>query len=163
QTLDLRRAVESARERRTLARIAPHALQPLAFALPLTRSLTRGKLATRAGSWLDRLVSAGRNRDVPPPLRLPGTRVSSRAAAIERFPGLRRQGLTGALVWADYETVEADRLTFAWAQAAAEHGAILANHLRATALLSEKNRVLGAHARDVLSDSELDVHARVTV
>src|SRR6266508_3137349 len=31
QTLDLKRARESVRERRTLARIAPHAVQPLVF------------------------------------------------------------------------------------------------------------------------------------
>src|SRR6266550_4151335 len=44
-SLDVRRARESVRERRTVARIAPHAVQPLPFALPLYRSLTRGKLA----------------------------------------------------------------------------------------------------------------------
>src|SRR6059036_930091 len=40
QHLDLARARESVRERRTLARIAPHAVRPLPFAVPITRSLT---------------------------------------------------------------------------------------------------------------------------
>src|ERR1700682_4886002 len=35
RTLDIRRARESVRERATLARIAPHAVKPLSFALPL--------------------------------------------------------------------------------------------------------------------------------
>src|SRR5213075_3187392 len=48
QTLDLARARESVRERRTIARIAPHAVRPLPFAVPLYRSLTKGKLAMRA-------------------------------------------------------------------------------------------------------------------
>src|SRR6202163_1635975 len=56
QTLDARRARESMRERRTLARIAPQAVRPLPFALPLYRSVTRGKLAMRAGFLLDRFV-----------------------------------------------------------------------------------------------------------
>src|SRR6059036_3301047 len=56
QTLDIARARESVRERRTLARIAPHAVQPLVFALPITRSLTRGKLAMRAGFALDSVI-----------------------------------------------------------------------------------------------------------
>src|ERR671937_1277441 len=43
QTLDIKRARESVRERRTVARIAPHALQPLPFAVPLYRSITKGK------------------------------------------------------------------------------------------------------------------------
>src|SRR6185369_10677643 len=75
QTLDLSRARESVRERRTVARIAPQAVRPLPFAVPLYRSLTRGKVAMRAGFLLDRLVSAGRNRGVPPSHRLPGGRV----------------------------------------------------------------------------------------
>src|SRR5438105_9160748 len=41
QTLDVVRARESVRERRTLARIAPAAVRPLGFVLPLTRSWMR--------------------------------------------------------------------------------------------------------------------------
>src|ERR1700712_4325567 len=57
QTLDIRRARESIRERRTLARIAPAAVPPLPFVLPLTRSRTQGKLAMRAGLAIDRFVA----------------------------------------------------------------------------------------------------------
>src|SRR5919205_3489217 len=56
QSLDFGRARESVRERRTLARIAPHAVQPLVFALPIKRSLTRGKLVMRAGFLVDAIV-----------------------------------------------------------------------------------------------------------
>ena len=66
QTLDIRRARESVRERRTLARIAPHAVRPLPFALPLYRSLRAGKTAMRAGFLLDRMVAFDRNTRVPP-------------------------------------------------------------------------------------------------
>src|SRR5437764_1493437 len=61
QSLDVARARESVRERRALARIAPHTVQPLAFALPLSRSVMKGKLAMRAGFLLDRLVASSRN------------------------------------------------------------------------------------------------------
>src|SRR5437764_6914630 len=64
QTLDFARARESVRERRTIARIAPHTVRPLPFAVPIYRSLLRGKLAMRAGFLLDRIVAAGRNRGV---------------------------------------------------------------------------------------------------
>jgi glycerol-3-phosphate dehydrogenase len=163
QTLDVKRARESVRERRTLARIAPHAVQPLVFALPITRSITKGKLAMRAGFLLDRLVGVGRNRGVPPSHRLPRGRVVSRGTAIQRFPGLRRQGLTGAAVWYDYETTEADRLTVAWALAASEHGAVLANHVDATALMTDGRRVTGVRARDQQAGGDLEIGARVTV
>ena len=112
QSLDIRRARESVRERRAIARIAPQAVRPLPFALPLYRSLMRGKLAMRAGFLLDRVVAFDRNRGVPASHRLPGGRVVSRSRAAQTFPGLRRQGLTGAAVFYDYVTTEPDRFTF---------------------------------------------------
>ena len=163
QTLDIARARESMRERRTLARIAPHCIKPLLFALPLYRSLTSGRLAMRAGLWLDRIVSADRNRGVPVSLQLPAGRVIAKSEAIDRFPGLRRRGLTGAAGWYDYVTTESDRLTFAWALAATEHGALLANYVEAADLLVEGRRVLGVRATDRRTGGTLEIAARVTV
>ena len=166
QSLDLSRARESVRERRTIARIAPQAVRPLPFALPLYRSLTRGKLAMRAGFALDRLVSAGRNRGVSASHRLPGGRVVSRSSAIQRFPGLRRRGLTGAAIFHDYVTTEPDRFTFAYALGAVQHEAVLANHVEAVAPLVDGaggRRVVGVTARDTLGTRTLDIAARVTV
>ena len=163
QTFDLGRARESIRERRTLARIAPHAVQPLPFAIPLYRSIAHGKLAMRAGFLLDRIVGFDRNRGVPAALRLRGGRIVSRHTAIQEFPGLRRQGLTGAAVWQDYVTTEADRLTLAWALGAAEHGAVLANYVEATAPVMQGDRVAGARAVDRASGRELEITARIVV
>jgi glycerol-3-phosphate dehydrogenase len=163
QSLDIRRARESVRERRTVARIAPHAVQPVPFALPLYRSLTRGKLALRAGLLLDSVVASGRNRGVPAAHRLPHGRVVGRAAAAQRFPGLRRQGLTGAAVFYDYVMTESDRYTFSYALAAVEHGAAIANHVEAVAPLTDGRRVIGVSARDTLSPRTLDIAAALTI
>ena len=163
QTLDIRRARESLGERRTIARIAPHAVRPLRFAVPIYRSLLRGRTAMFAGLTLDRIVSWDRNRGVPASHVLPAGRVVSRSEAIERFPGLRRQGLVGAAVFYDYVTTEADRLTFSYALAAAAHGAVLANHVEAVAPLTDGARVVGVTVRDVLGRRTLEVAARVVV
>src|SRR5438876_1131385 len=111
----------------------------------------------------DVLVVGGGIRGVPPSHRLPAGRVVSRGTAIQRFPGLRRQRLAGAAVWYDYETTEADRLTLAWALAAAEHGAVIANHVEATAPMTDGRRVTGVRARDRQTGSDLEIAARVTV
>jgi glycerol-3-phosphate dehydrogenase len=163
QTFDIARARESVRERRTLARIAPHAVRPLSFAVPLYRSFARGKLAMRGGFALDRLVAAGRNRGVPLTHRLPAGSVIGRAAAIQRFPGLKRNGLTGAAVFYDYVTLEPDRLTFAYAVGAANHGAVLANHVEAVAPIIERRRVAGVTARDALTGRDFAVASRLVV
>jgi len=163
QHLDVARARESVRERRTIARIAPHAVRPLPFALPLYRSPLRGKIAMRAGFLVDRLVAFGRNRGVTDAHRLPGGRVFGRGTSAQRFPGLKRQRLTGAAVFHDYVMIEPDRLTFSYAIAASELGATLANHVEALSLITDNRRVVGVHARDALGARELDVRAHVTV
>jgi glycerol-3-phosphate dehydrogenase len=163
QTLDVGRARESVRERRTLARIAPHSVRPVPFVLPLYRSLLRGKLALRAGFLIDRVIGWDRNARVPAGLELPASRVVSRAQAIERFPGLRRQGLTGAAIWHDYVTTEADRLTFSWAVAAHQHGAVLANYVEAKELIAEAGKIVGVHASDRQSGGSFPIHATITV
>lgn len=173
QSLDITRARQSVLERRRLATIAPHAVEPLPFALPLYRSLVRGKAVMRAGFLVDRVVSAGRNRGLPQPLRLPAGRVVSRTTAIQRYPGLRRQGLRGAAVWHDYLTLEPDRLTFTWALAAAEHGTVLANHVEALEIVTgaghaspasaERRRVSGVRAHDLVAGRSLEIGARIVV
>lgn len=163
QTLDIRRARESIRERRTLARIAPHALRPVPFVLPLYRSLFRGKLAMRAGFIVDRVVARDRNRGVPASLQIPPGRVVSRRDVLDRFPGLESRGLTGAAVWHDYVTLEPDRLTLAWGIGAAAHGAVLANYVEATGLLREGPRVAGVRAVDRRSGREIEVGGRMTI
>ena len=163
QSLDISRARESIHERRTTARIAPQAVRPLPFAVPLYRSLMRGTMAMRAGFALDRLVAFDRNRGVLPSHRLPGGRVVSRSHAAQRFPGLRRQGLTGAAVFYDYVTTESDRFTFSFALAAADHGAVLANHVEAIAPRVDGTRVIGVSARDLLGTHTIDIAARLTV
>src|SRR4029077_14611294 len=93
QTLDIGRARESVRERRTFARIAPDAIRLQRCVLPLGHSLTRGTAAMRAGFALDRLVAFDRNQGLPPALRVPAGAVLSRSETVRRFPNLDTPGL----------------------------------------------------------------------
>lgn len=163
QTGDVRRARESVSERRTLARIAPHLLHPLAFVLPTYRSLTRGRLALRAGFFLDRIVANDRNAGLPPPLQLPAGRTIDRDECLERFPGVRRRRLTGAGLWHDYQMSDAERLTMAFATAALEHGAILSNYVEAERPILQGGRLAGFHVRDQLTGRRAEIEAAVTL
>jgi glycerol-3-phosphate dehydrogenase len=163
QSLDLARARESIRERRTLAWIAPWAVRPLPFVLPLFASLTKGRAALTAGFLLDRLVGHDRNEHVPDSHRLPAGQVMGRDEARRRYPELQALDITGAAVWHDYVTVEADRLTLAWAQSASDHGAALANYVEATALLASGGSATGASVRDRLNDEPFTIRARTIV
>ena len=160
QWLDLARARESVIERRIIATIAPHAVRPIPFALPLYRSLAITSM--RIAFMLDRLVAFDRNRGIIPSHQLPGGRVVSHDA-LRRFPGLHRRGITGAAVWYDYVTIEADRLTFSFAIAASQHGAVLANHLEAVSIVADGRRAVGVRVRDSVDGREIEIAARVTV
>lgn len=161
QTLDLARARESVRERRTLARIAPWAVAPLPFLLPLYPSLMKGTLAMRAGFLLDAVVASDKNEGLEATHRLPVGRVLSIAEARERFPEVRPLPITGAAFWFDYVTTEADRLTLAWALEASANGAILANYVEAGTLpQGSEGR---ATVKDRVTDASFTIRARAVV
>jgi glycerol-3-phosphate dehydrogenase len=54
-------------------------------------------------------------------------------------------------------------LTFAWAQAAAGHGAVLANYVEATEILRDGAKVAGIRAKSALDGRDLEIRARVVV
>lgn len=163
QTMDLARARESIRERRALARIAPHVLKPLPFLMGTYRGLMRGRLALRAAFRFDALLAVDRNHDVVPELHLPTGRLVSRVVCTRLFPGIREDGLTGGAMWYDYQAVEPHRLTLAFALAAHAHGAVLANYVEAREALRDNGAVTGMRVRDVLGGEVFDIKARLTL
>ena len=161
--LQFGRARESVRERRALARIAPWLLRPLPFLTGTYRSMAKNRLALRAGFTLDSWLGRHRNDGLEPELHLPRARLVSKAATLRLFPGIRQETLTGGAQWYDYQMVEADRLTLAFAAAADRAGADLANHLEATAALTEGSRIVGMTARDRLTGASVTIRASVTL
>ncbi len=161
--LHLGRARESIHERRALARIAPWFLRPLPFLVGTYRSVTKTRLALRAAFKLDGWLGRHRNDRVEPELHLPKARLVSKAATLRLFPGIRPDGLTGGAQWYDYQMVEADRLTLAFAAAADRAGADLANHVEAIAALRENGRIAGMTVRDSLTGASFAVRAGVTL
>jgi glycerol-3-phosphate dehydrogenase len=159
----LRYARHSIRERRAFARIAPWLLRPLPFLIGTYRSFTRGRTALRAAFRIDRWIGRDRNVGVEPELHLPAPRLLSKAAAQRFFPGIKPDRLTGGAQWYDYQMVESDRLTFAFAAAADRAGAILANYVEALRPIREGRRIVGMQARDVLTGTEIAIKASATV
>jgi glycerol-3-phosphate dehydrogenase len=163
QSGSLRRARESILERRTLARIAPWFLRPMPFIVGTYRSVTRGRLALTAAFRIDRWLGRDRNRDVEPELHLPAARLISKAATLRLFPGVRQDRLTGAAQWYDYQMVEADRLTLAFAAAADRAGADLSTYVEAVEPIRSGGRIAGMTVKDAMTGDTFPVNARVVV
>ena len=162
QSADFRRMRESIRERRAFARIAPRWVAPLAFAMPTGASLTRNPMAMRAALAIDALVGRDRNDGVDPARHLPAGRIVAGAECRELFDGAIRT-VPSAAVWHDYQTVNGDRLTLAFAHGAAAHGAVLANYAEATSPLRRGGKLVGVQARDMLTGQTFDIRARMLV
>lgn len=156
-------ARESIRERRALARIAPRLLRPLPFIVGTYRSVLRSRLALRAAFRVDRWLGRHRNDGLEPELHLPPARLTSRAATLKLFPGVKPEGLTGGANWYDYQIVHTNRLTIAFAAGADARGARLVNYAQAVSAIRENGRIAGMRVRDALTGAEIDARARITI
>ena len=163
QSLSIGRARESIRERRALARIAPALLRPLPFLMGTYRAVMRSRLALRAAFAIDQRLTRHRNAGLEPELHLPHPRLLSRTATMKLFPGIREEHLTGGAQWYDYQMVENDRLTFAFAAAAVRHGADLANYVAAESAVKSGARIGAVRVRDVLTNTPLEIRAGVVI
>ncbi len=143
---------ESLAERRTLSRIAPGLVSPIAMVLP------DPGIVEHVGLTAYDVLSFDRNR-VPASHRIPRHRSLSREEL--RLRGLGH--LEHGILFHDAMMLSPERLTFAFVRSAVAHGARVANYVRADGLISAAGRVRGARVTDLVTGSEHEVRSRVTV
>jgi glycerol-3-phosphate dehydrogenase len=163
QAADFRRMRESIRERRAFARIAPRFVAPLPFVMPASPTLTRNSLALRAALAIDTLIGADRNEGLDEAHRLPPGRVISGEECRRLFDGASSATISAGAMWHDYQTVQGDRLTLAFALGAAGHGAALANYTEAMTPVKGDQTLWTIRARDVMNGDTFEIRARVVV
>ena len=152
-----------ARERRALARIAPHLVRPMPFVLPAYRGFSRNRVLLRLYFALaERLVredaeAAGAAGS------LPSSRLLSRGECLARNPLIDPNGVTGGVEWFDCQMYNSDRVLFAFVASAREAGAVAVNYVEAGAALRRGSVVEGVRATDRLTGEALEVRARVVL
>lgn len=160
---DVLRMRQSIRERTNLMRIAPHLIHPMPFLLPTYGHSLRGKQALTLALKVHDLVGFDRNRLDDPQKHLPASRAISKQECLRLFRGVAAKGLTGGVIYYDCQMYDSERLMLAIARRADAAGAELANYVRATELLQEGSRVVGALAQDILVGDEMQIRARVVM
>jgi len=139
---------ESLRERGILFRLAPHLVRPV----PMYMLADDLRSRARYGLGLTAYDTLAAGRNIGLHHRVGADQVR------QAFPGVR-----AAPGWRYYEGQTDDaRLTVEVARTAQAFGAVLANHVRAVALLGGA-RVTGAVAADALTGQRLEIRAEVTV
>ena len=143
---------DALKERALLIKLAPHLAKPLPILTPLYTWFEVPYLMT--GLKLYDLLAGRAN--------LGSSRFVGAGAAAKRFPMLRKDGLRGAVLYYDGQFDDA-RMNVSIALTAAEHGAVLANHVAVTQLIKRDGRVAGAGVRDMLTGSTWEIDARVVI
>ncbi|MFZ5833242.1 MAG: glycerol-3-phosphate dehydrogenase/oxidase [Planctomycetota bacterium] len=112
---------EASREKVILGRIAPHLCQPLAFVFPTYRGTPWPRWQLSVGVKLYDLLCGGQN--------FGASRTLGRAITAELLPGIREDGLNGAVRYYDALTNDA-RLVLDTIRSAAAAGAVVVNYAR---------------------------------
>ena len=146
---------ESLHERETLLRLAPHLVHRMGMLIPLYEHARRHRLTIRAGLWVYDALSAGTSR--------PRHRFLSLAETLEREPGLNRNGLQGAALYADAQVEYPERLAVENVLAAITHGAEVRTYTRVHQILVEDGSVRGVRFTDELTGAYGQARADVVV
>ena len=143
---------ESASERATLHRIAPHLAQKTPYVIP-TDSV-RSKLILRAALWAYERLGDVERADYH--------EVWSKDELAEKEPLIERSRLNGAVVYPEFLTDDS-RLTLATVRSAIDHGATVATYLKATNIRKDQAFSIDAASTLPGETRELTVSARAVV
>ena len=161
---DVYRIRQSAGERSAFLRIAPHLVRPLPIAIPTYGHGMKGKAALRVGVAAYDALTFDRNRGITDPARqIPCGRSASRQETLDLFPNLQADGLTGSVIFNDGQMLNPPRLVLAFVQSAVEAGAVAANYVEVTGLIQEGDKVTGVLAKDVLTDADFPIKAKMVL
>ncbi|HEP1497697.1 TPA: type 1 glycerol-3-phosphate oxidase [Streptococcus pyogenes] len=145
-------------ERAVVQQIAPHIPKPDPMLLPVydepgsTFSMFRLKVAMD----LYDLLAGVSNTPA-------ANKVLTKEEVLKREPDLKQEGLLGGGVYLDFRNNDA-RLVIENIKRANRDGALIASHVKAEDfLLDDNGKIIGVKARDLLSDQEIIIKAKLVI
>ena len=157
----LSRVRQFVRERREIARLAPHLVRVLPFVIPTSRRHPRPLMRAFLAGY--DLVARDRNEGVDPSQRLPASRVMSRAECLDLNPLIDARGVTGGALWHDYQLHSPERLAIALVESMVRREAAAINYTEILAVLRGAHAVSGVRVRDRLSGEAFDIRAPLVI
>jgi glycerol-3-phosphate dehydrogenase len=158
---DFKRVRESACERTSLMRIAPHLVHPMPCLIPIYGQTMRFIMPLALKTF--DLFSYDRNTLKDPQKHIPNSRIVSKAECMQLIPGLMEDGLTGGSIWYDAQAYNTERLVLSFIRSAEKAGADVANYLEVIDFIIDKNHIKGIKAKDLLNSEELEIQAEIVV
>ena len=142
---------ESLRERRVMENIAPNFVYPMpVMILHRTTPLKNRKWIVKVGMLIYDLLSYDKNLTWDRSKRLSTHRTISKGKALLLEPGVPPEGLTGASVYYDCESIFPERLTLAFIKSAVAYGARVSNYCKVEGFLFDGTHAIeGVKVRDL--------------
>lgn len=141
-------------ERAIVHNIAPHLVLAEKMLLPLSEGRGLGVFLTSFGlklyDWLAGVKLADQRR------------MLTRNKTLRTEPLLRKEGIKGGGLYAEYRTDDA-RLTIELAKTAAKHGAHLLSYTKVLSFLYENEKVKGVQVEDVFSGKKHTIQAKAII
>jgi glycerol-3-phosphate dehydrogenase len=161
---DFKRVRESSHEQSAFLRIAPHMVYPLPIVVPTYGHGLQSKELLKAGLMAYDLITWDRTRGIPDRERhIKAGWTISREETLNLFPHLNPDGLTGAVIFHDGQMHNPNRLALAFLKSAYEYGAELANYVKVTQFLRQKDRVIGVTACDLFTGEDFQIRGKVVI
>ncbi|MFC4032285.1 glycerol-3-phosphate dehydrogenase/oxidase [Streptomyces polygonati] len=158
EMLDFALVREAIKERGLLhQRLAPHLVKPVPILYPLQhRGWERVYVGAGIALYDAMAVTSGHGSGLPLHRHL------SRRHALRIAPGLKKEGLVGAIQFYDAQ-VEDARLVTTVIRTAASYGALMANRARVSSFLRADGRIVGAVVTDTEDGTSYEIRARRVV
>jgi glycerol-3-phosphate dehydrogenase len=159
EMLDFGLVQEALQERGLLlGKIAPHLVRPVSFLYPLSKPAWERFYVGSGIALYDGLAFGVRQTG-----GLPRHRHLRKKNALQLMPSLKPSVLSGAIQYYDAQVDDA-RFVLELVRTAAQHGAHVANRVKAEELLRDADgRVVGVVALDDTDDRRLTIHARSVI
>lgn len=141
-------------ERRALAELAPHLVDPVSFTVPIYAGDRVGRAKMKAGLTLyDQLAGSGQPT--------PGHKSYDARGLLQQLPYLKPEDLKGGFSYGDCQEDDA-RVTLEVVRAAMQAGCKACNYLQAEPRI-QRGRVTGASLHDQIDGRDYQIRARLTI
>jgi glycerol-3-phosphate dehydrogenase len=142
-------------ERAVVHHLATHLVIPEKMLLPLSEGKSMGYLLTSLGLKIYDWLAGVKEEDK--------RRMLARPQTLNAEPLLKKEGIKGGALYAEYRTDDA-RLTIEIAKAAVKYGASLCNYIGVENFIYDKDfKLIGVECIDQLSQHKIDIQAKAIV
>jgi glycerol-3-phosphate dehydrogenase len=154
---------ESLKERRVLENIAPNFVYPIPFMVPLYKNSKSNKWILEPGMIIydtlsyDKGFTWDKTKKIPLHQLMPGKKV------LELEPVVKKEGLTGGIVFYDCASIIPERLTLAFIKSALKCGANVSNYSKVEDFIKESGKITGVIVRDLLNEKTVELRGKMTI